>query len=167
MPGYDYDVSGSGADTSPAGKAERSPAGKADSSPVTGADSSPATFPTTFPAAAGPQRGPDGPGAGPRRRDFLRYSGGAAAASGLAGAIAGSGLLTPAAARAATVSRAATGAPAREDATATPSAGYAAADGNLAATPIRPPAAPLVVRGPYVSTWLPSTALPGTWQEFW
>ena len=80
---------------------------------------------------------------------------------GLAGAIGGSGLLTPAAARAATAG------PARAGATAAPSAGFAAADGSLTATPIRPPAAPLVVRSPYVSTWLPSTALPGTWQEFW
>ncbi|HEV2370845.1 MAG TPA: DUF5127 domain-containing protein [Streptosporangiaceae bacterium] len=38
---------------------------------------------------------------------------------------------------------------------------------GLSATPIRPPAAPLVVRGPYLSTWLPATALPGTWQQFW
>ncbi len=80
---------------------------------------------------------------------------------GLAGAIGGSGLLTPAAARAATAG------PARAGATAAPSAGFAAADGSLTATPIRPPAAPLVVRSPYVSTWLPSTALPGTWQQFW
>jgi hypothetical protein len=80
---------------------------------------------------------------------------------GLAGAIGGSGLLTPAAARAATA------APSRAGATAAPSAGVAAADGSLTATPIRPPAAPLVVRSPYVSTWLPSTTLPGTWQQFW
>src|SRR5450755_3003931 len=124
------------------------------------ADRSPAVVAET--SAAG------NPGAGgPRRRDFLRYSGGAVAAGGLAGAITGSGLLTPAAARAATISRTATGGPARAGATAAPAAGYAAADGSLTATPIRPPAAPLAVRGPYVSTWLPSTALPGTWPEFW
>ncbi len=33
--------------------------------------------------------------------------------------------------------------------------------------PIRPPAVPLAVRGPYVSTWLPGTTLPGTWPTFW
>ena len=33
-------------------------------------------------------------------------------------------------------------------------------------SPIRPPAVPLVVRGPYVSTWLPGTILPGTWPVF-
>jgi hypothetical protein len=38
---------------------------------------------------------------------------------------------------------------------------------TLAATPIRPPAAPLAVRQPYLSTWLPATILPGTWQTFW
>jgi hypothetical protein len=38
---------------------------------------------------------------------------------------------------------------------------------DLATYPIRPPAVPLVVRGPYVSTWLPATKLPGTWPTFW
>jgi hypothetical protein len=33
--------------------------------------------------------------------------------------------------------------------------------------PIRPPAVPLVVRGPYASTWLPGTTLPGTSPTFW
>ena len=94
-------------------------------------------------SATGPSR--------PRRRDFLRYSGGAAAAGGLAGVLTTSGVLGPASADAATTSGSLT----------------SAAPGNLAATPIRPPAAPLVVRGPYVSTWLPATASPATWQEFW
>ncbi|MGH3158959.1 MAG: DUF5127 domain-containing protein, partial [Streptosporangiaceae bacterium] len=92
----------------------------------------------------------------PGRRDFLRYSGGVAAAGGLAGA----GLLSGGPAQAAT--RAGRGIPRPE-----PVPGYAAAHGNLTARPIRPPAAPLVVRGPYLSTWLPSATLPGTWQEFW
>ncbi len=35
------------------------------------------------------------------------------------------------------------------------------------ATPIRPPAVPLAVRQPYLSSWLPSTLLPGTWPQFW
>jgi hypothetical protein len=107
----------------------------------------------------------------PRRRDFLRYSGGAAV-----GGLAGAGLLGPAAAQAATGQPGVkgltgptgptgpTGAAGAEDAAA-PSP--AAAAGNLAASPIRPPAAPLAVRGPYLSTWLPSTTLPGTWQQFW
>ena len=86
------------------------------------------------------------------RRHFLRYSGGVAAA-GLAGA----GLLTS---NAAAVAGVATG-------TTSPATGLAAADGNLAARPARPPAAPLAVRGPYLSTWLPSATLPGTWQQFW
>jgi hypothetical protein len=89
---------------------------------------------------------------GPRRRDFLRYSG-AAAGGGLVGA----GLLAQGAqpAQAAQVG----GGP---DAAST-----AAAHGTLTATPIRPPAAALAVRGPYLSTWLPATALPGTWPQFW
>jgi hypothetical protein len=106
--------------------------------------------------------------AAPRRRDFLRYSGGVAAAGGLAG----TGLFAPAAAQAATAraaGSAARGSEARgsEDSAAAPSPGIAAAAGNLAASPIRPPAAPLAVRSPYLSTWLPSTTLPGTWPQFW
>lgn len=34
-------------------------------------------------------------------------------------------------------------------------------------TPIRPPATPLIVRDPYVSTWQPADALPGRWPTFW
>ena len=34
-------------------------------------------------------------------------------------------------------------------------------------TPIRPPATPLIVRDPYVSTWQPANALPGTSPTFW
>ncbi len=65
------------------------------------------------------------------------------------------------------VAGAATTGGAASQAAATPSGGYAAASGTLAATPIRPPAAPLAVRNPYVSTWLPATALPATWEQFW
>jgi hypothetical protein len=83
-----------------------------------------------------------------RRRDFLRYSGAAVAGGSLAGAAAG-GILNSGSALAAT------------------SAAAADARGGLAADPIRPPAAPLAVRGPYLSTWLPATTLPGTWQQFW
>lgn len=34
-------------------------------------------------------------------------------------------------------------------------------------TPIRPPATPLIVRQPYVSTWVRSQTLAGTWPTFW
>jgi hypothetical protein len=78
-----------------------------------------------------------------RRRDFLRYSGAAVAG----GAVAAGGLGTAVPAQAA---QAVAGMP-----------------GGLATDPIRPPAAPLAVRGPYLSTWLPATTLPGTWQQFW
>ncbi|MEY9964962.1 hypothetical protein ABIA33_003004 [Streptacidiphilus sp. MAP12-16] len=33
--------------------------------------------------------------------------------------------------------------------------------------PIRPPAVPLAVRSPYLSTWLPADNLAGTWPTFW
>jgi hypothetical protein len=38
---------------------------------------------------------------------------------------------------------------------------------HVQATPIRPPAVPLAVRQPYLSSWLPGTLLPGTWPQFW
>ncbi len=103
----------------------------------------------------------------PGRRAFLRYSG-AAAAGGLAGA----GLLSGGAARAAAgkASHTAPLAPSRHTTAgrrARPEPEIAAAHGTLTARPIRPPATPLAVRGPYLSTWLPSATLPGTWQQFW
>ena len=82
-----------------------------------------------------------------RRRDFLRYSGAAIAG----GTVAAGPLLAAEPAQAASSA-------------AAPGAG---GPGGLAASPIRPPAAPLAVRGPYLSTWLPATTLPGTWQQFW
>ncbi|HEY1699881.1 MAG TPA: DUF5127 domain-containing protein [Trebonia sp.] len=99
---------------------------------------------------------------GPGRREFLKYSGGAAVAGGLASAGVGVGLgasllVTPAAAAATNAAGASTAA----------SATAAANAGSGAATPIRPPAAPLAVRGPYLSTWIPATVLPGTWPQFW
>src|SRR5579885_1887400 len=33
--------------------------------------------------------------------------------------------------------------------------------------PLRPPALPLAVRSPYLSTWMPSSILAGTWANFW
>jgi hypothetical protein len=82
-----------------------------------------------------------------RRRDFLRYSGAAVAGGTVTGGVlsGGSALAAPTATKAATTD----------------------ARGGLVAEPIRPPAAPLAVRGPYLSTWLPATTLPGTWQQFW
>jgi hypothetical protein len=41
-------------------------------------------------------------------------------------------------------------------------AGPAAVDSS-----VRPPAVPLVVRSPYLSTWLAADNLPGTWPTFW
>jgi hypothetical protein len=36
-----------------------------------------------------------------------------------------------------------------------------------ASSPVRPPAVPLIVRGPYISTWQTSDKAPGTWPSFW
>jgi hypothetical protein len=107
---------------------------------------------------------PEGPG----RRAFLRYSGAAAAAGGVAGAAGRAGLAGSArgAGRPAAVPHDARLAAAFSDSTTSAQASPAIQLG-LGTDPIRPPAAPLAVRGPYLSTWLPATALPGTWQQFW
>lgn len=44
---------------------------------------------------------------------------------------------------------------------------YNQAPSTDAYTPIRPPATPLIVRSPYISTWLAADTLPGTWPTFW
>jgi hypothetical protein len=77
-------------------------------------------------------------GAGVSRRDLLRLAG----LAGLAG-VAGPALLGVAG----------------WDLTA------AAAAGTF--SPIRPPATPLAVRSPYLTTWLPGDNLAGTWPAFW
>ncbi|MBV9854320.1 MAG: DUF5127 domain-containing protein [Streptosporangiaceae bacterium] len=101
--------------------------------------------------------GPSAPSAWsrPRRRDFLRYSGAAVAGGSLAAA--GGGMLAPGTALAATAPRNAL----------LPGADGAGRPAGGTTDPIRPPAVPLAVRGPYLSTWLPATELPGTWQQFW
>ncbi|WP_410614935.1 glutaminase domain-containing protein [Amycolatopsis sp. lyj-109] len=43
--------------------------------------------------------------------------------------------------------------------------GTASAAGTF--SPIRPPATPLIVRSPYLSTWQPADTLAGTWSSFW
>lgn len=53
-----------------------------------------------------------------------------------------------------------------------PAAAQGAARGTITplsaeVTPIRPPAVPLAVRQPYLSTWLPATELAGTSPQFW
>jgi hypothetical protein len=79
------------------------------------------------------------------RRRFLQVSGTAVAALG-----GGFATARTAAARATTAG-----------------AGSAVARSDSETTPIRPPAAPLIVRSPYLSTWQRSTVSPGTWQTFW
>ena len=79
------------------------------------------------------------------RRRFLQ-------ASGMAVAALGDGLATSrtAAARATTAG-----------------AGSEVARSDSQTAPIRPPATPLIVRSPYLSTWQRSTVSPGIWQTFW
>ncbi|GAA5021865.1 hypothetical protein GCM10025734_77560 [Kitasatospora paranensis] len=80
------------------------------------------------------------PGRLPGRRDLLRWSGALVAAAAVSAA-------RPAGAAA-----------------ATPGAAAAAAS---TFGPLRPPAVPLAVRSPYLSTWLPGDSLVGTWPAFW
>jgi len=84
------------------------------------------------------------------RRRFLQVSGAAMAALG-------GGLATARTAAA----RATQARP------ATAGARSAAAGSSVKTTPIRPPATPLIVRSPYLSTWQSSTESAGTWQTFW
>jgi Domain of unknown function (DUF5127)/Domain of unknown function (DUF4965)/Domain of unknown function (DUF1793)/Domain of unknown function (DUF4964) len=87
------------------------------------------------------------------RRSFLGWSG----TAGAAGIVAGTPLAAAAATtKAAGMNRAQAAAPAAGSTAVTP-----------AFQPIRPPAAPIAVRSPYLSTWLPASTLPGTWQQFW
>lgn len=79
------------------------------------------------------------------RRRFLQVS-------GAAGVALGGGLATARTAKARSTAAAARSAAARS---------------NVTTTPIRPPAVPLIVRSPYLSTWQASTGSPGTWQTFW
>lgn len=77
----------------------------------------------------------------PSRRDLLRWGGVAAA-----GVLGGLGIA---------------GSPAY----ATSAAGSAAAASTF--SPLRPPATPLAVRSPYLTTWLAGDNLAGTWPTFW
>src|SRR5579875_1220409 len=79
------------------------------------------------------------------RRRFLQVSGTAVAALG-------GGLAMARSAAARTTSRAGAAAAVRH---------------RVTTTPIRPPATPLIVRSPYLSTWQRSTESAGTWQTFW
>lgn len=106
--------------------------------------------------------GSDPAGSEPRRigrRRFLQATGAAAAAGSLAGAI----YLTtqPQTPPAVPAKRTGSIPTPGKDSSTTP------IGPRLNAFPIRPPAVPLVVRQPYLSTWLQATAMPGTWQTFW
>jgi hypothetical protein len=95
------------------------------------------------------QSAPDG---GFSRRGLIRWTG----AAGLGAATVGAGLLPG------TVQSADAAGPALA----------ASAAGSVTAVassfdPIRPPAVPLAVRSPYLSTWLPADNLAGTWPSFW
>ncbi|HVV25271.1 MAG TPA: DUF5127 domain-containing protein, partial [Pseudonocardiaceae bacterium] len=79
------------------------------------------------------------------RRSLLRWSGAAGLAVAAGPALAGTAAASPA--------------PAGD--------GLTAAGGGSTFHPIRPPATPLAVRSPYLSTWLAADVLPGTWPTFW
>ncbi len=87
---------------------------------------------------------PAGAGRGPARRRFLQATG-----------VAGAGLAATAALPASAVAAA----PRHQSRTAFPDV--------PTYTPIRPAAVPLAVRSPYLSTWLETSNLPGTWPTFW
>ena len=99
------------------------------------------------------------------RRRFLQVSGTTVAAVGGGMAAASAAQADPSATADALAPRPGHGShpPAPEPGAAQP----ATFDVGLSATPIRPPAAPLIVRQPYLSTWLGATTLPGTWESFW
>lgn len=79
----------------------------------------------------------------PSRRSFLSWTGAAGAGVALAATVAAP------AADAVPSARAPQGTPLPE------------------VTPLRPPAFPLAVRSPYLSSWLAADNLPGTWPTFW
>jgi hypothetical protein len=93
-----------------------------------------------------PMPTPDRLPAGTSRRRFLQWS-----------ALAGAGA---AAARTLTDAGPATAAPAQPT-------GSLPSGALPQFAPLRAPAAPLAVRSPYLSTWLPADSLPGTWPTFW
>ncbi len=99
------------------------------------------------------------------RRRFLRVSGATAAALGGGLAASSAAQAAPSATADALLPHPGHGA---SPSTAEPGRGLPATAGRgIRATPIRPPAAPLIVRQPYLSTWLDATVLPGTWETFW
>ncbi|MFC1436814.1 DUF5127 domain-containing protein [Streptacidiphilus sp. N1-10] len=98
------------------------------------------------------------------RRGLLRWSG----AAGLGAA--GLALLPPGAARADAPDVASTAAVTDAAVTAAGATAAGQSAGTVLATefdPIRPPAVPLAVRSPYLSTWLPADNPAGTWPTFW
>jgi hypothetical protein len=93
-----------------------------------------------------PSTAPDEPVSGASRRRFLQWS-----------ALAGVGAATAASLA---------GAPRAAADPAQPTQAQPA--GALPQfAPVRAPAAPLAVRSPYLSSWLPADSLPGTWPTFW
>ncbi|MFC1418994.1 glutaminase family protein [Streptacidiphilus cavernicola] len=93
-------------------------------------------------------------GGGLSRRGLIRWSG--AAGLGAAGAT-----LLPGMAQSASAAAPGSAAVGSSASGHTPSAVFGSFD------PIRPPAVPLAVRSPYLSTWMPADNLAGTWPSFW
>ena len=127
-------------------------------------------MPDEHPADRGPGTGPEPPDAespaGRRldRRRFLQASGAAVAAAGGGLALTATASAESRAARALAPSAGHGASPQ----VAVPGGGVKPTIAeSLVTTPIRPPAAPLIVRSPYLSTWQGSTVAPGTWETFW
>ena len=121
------------------------------------------------PSTSGHAATPENPGeplgaAPPRtaasRRDLLRWS-------AIAAMAAATGPLLPSEAHAATGSTGyGAGSAAAKTADGYPTTKRAAAT-NSTFSPLRPPATPLAVRSPYLSTWQGSDTLTGAWSSFW
>jgi hypothetical protein len=116
-----------------------------------------ADLPAAEPAGPSPNAdGSDRAPAGLSRRGLIRWSG----AAGLAAA--GTGLL-PGVAQAAPADAHSLGDGAAPASAATPATSPVAPSFD----PIRPPAVPLAVRSPYLSTWLAADVPTGHWPNFW
>ena len=96
------------------------------------------------------------------RREVFRWLGAAAAVVGAGGAF-----VTATPAQAAASRRLATDSHARLSTAAVNAPLPAASPAASTFAPLRPPATPLAVRSPYLSTWQASDTLTGTWSTFW
>lgn len=99
------------------------------------------------------------------RRDLFRWIGAASVAgSGVLGALAPAGVARAATSQASTSKTSTAKTSTAKSSTAKGSTANASAS---TFAPLRPPAVPLAVRSPYLSTWHAADTLTGTWSTFW